>query len=86
MAARGLDIPNVKHVVNFDLPNDIEEYVHRIGRTGRVGNLGELSCCMSVMSARFGLPRYRHWIHEGFSLCGMNLWFIAIYHSGRTNN
>lgn len=40
VAARGLDIPNVKHVINFDLPNDIEEYVHRIGRTGRVGNLG----------------------------------------------
>ena len=35
-----MDIPNVKHVVNFDLPSDIEEYVHRIGRTGRVGNLG----------------------------------------------
>ena len=41
VAARGLDIPNVRHVVNFDLPSDIEEYVHRIGRTGRVGNLGE---------------------------------------------
>ena len=40
VAARGLDIPNVKHVVNFDMPSDIEEYVHRIGRTGRVGNLG----------------------------------------------
>ena len=38
--ARGLDIPNIKHVINFDLPNDIEDYVHRIGRTGRVGNLG----------------------------------------------
>lgn len=31
VAARGLDIPNVKHVINFDIPNDIEEYVHRIG-------------------------------------------------------
>ena len=41
VAARGLDIPNVRHVVNFDLPSDIEEYVHRIGRTGRVGNLGK---------------------------------------------
>lgn len=41
VAARGLDICNVKHVINFDLPSDIEEYVHRIGRTGRVGNLGE---------------------------------------------
>ena len=40
VAARGLDIPNVKHVVNFDLPSDIEEYVHRIGHTGHVGNLG----------------------------------------------
>ncbi|XP_042560874.1 putative ATP-dependent RNA helicase Pl10 isoform X2 [Clupea harengus] len=40
VAARGLDIPHVKHVINFDLPSDIEEYVHRIGRTGRVGNLG----------------------------------------------
>ena len=40
VAARGLDIPNVKHVINFDLPSDIEEYVHRIGRTGRVGNAG----------------------------------------------
>lgn len=40
VAARGLDIPNVKHVINYDLPSDIEEYIHRIGRTGRVGNLG----------------------------------------------
>ncbi|XP_058061210.1 ATP-dependent RNA helicase bel [Anopheles bellator] len=40
VAARGLDIPNVKHVINFDLPSEVEEYVHRIGRTGRMGNLG----------------------------------------------
>ncbi|KAF3706421.1 putative ATP-dependent RNA helicase DDX4 [Channa argus] len=40
VAARGLDIPDVQHVVNFDLPNSIDEYVHRIGRTGRCGNLG----------------------------------------------
>ena len=41
VAARGLDIPLVKHVINHDLPDDIDEYVHRIGRTGRVGNLGK---------------------------------------------
>ncbi|EYC00217.1 hypothetical protein Y032_0117g675 [Ancylostoma ceylanicum] len=40
VAARGLDIPNVKHVINYDLPSEVDEYVHRIGRTGRVGNIG----------------------------------------------
>ncbi|CAL0321524.1 unnamed protein product [Lupinus luteus] len=40
VAARGLDIPRVAHVVNFDLPNDIDDYVHRIGRTGRAGKMG----------------------------------------------
>ena len=41
VAARGLDIKGVAHVVNFDMPEDIDEYVHRIGRTGRVGNVGK---------------------------------------------
>jgi len=40
VAARGLDIPNVKWVVNYDLPNNVEAYVHRIGRTGRCGHEG----------------------------------------------
>ena len=46
IAARGLDIDDVTHVVNFDVPNEPETYVHRIGRTGRAGATGEaLSLC-----------------------------------------
>jgi ATP-dependent RNA helicase DeaD len=40
VAARGLDIEHVTHVINYDLPNNTEIYVHRIGRTGRVGRTG----------------------------------------------
>jgi superfamily II DNA/RNA helicase len=41
VAARGLDIPNVSHVINFDVPIHSEDYVHRIGRTGRAGRSGK---------------------------------------------
>ena len=40
VAARGLDIPNVLWVIQYDLPSTIDDYVHRIGRTGRCGNTG----------------------------------------------
>ncbi len=40
VVARGVDIPSVSHVINFDLPRDPEDYVHRIGRTGRAGRSG----------------------------------------------
>jgi ATP-dependent RNA helicase DeaD len=41
VAARGLDVDRISHVLNFDIPIDIESYVHRIGRTGRAGRSGE---------------------------------------------
>lgn len=41
VAARGLDIPNVSHVINYDIPNTYDDYVHRIGRTGRGGKTGK---------------------------------------------
>jgi len=40
VAARGLDIENIAHVINYDMPTDIDDYVHRIGRTGRAGKPG----------------------------------------------
>ncbi|GAA3637859.1 DEAD/DEAH box helicase [Flavivirga jejuensis] len=48
IAARGLDIPLLPHVINFELPNISEDYVHRIGRTGRAGAKGE---ALSLVSA-----------------------------------
>ena len=41
VAARGLDVPRISHVVNYDVPHDTESYVHRIGRTGRAGREGD---------------------------------------------
>jgi ATP-dependent RNA helicase DeaD len=52
VAARGLDVPRVSHVVNFDVPYDSESYIHRIGRTGRAGRSGEAILFIS--------PRERH--------------------------
>lgn len=46
VAARGIDVPEVSHVVNYDMPNEADSYVHRIGRTGRAGNQGTaISLC-----------------------------------------
>ncbi|MEO8008511.1 MAG: DEAD/DEAH box helicase [Betaproteobacteria bacterium] len=52
VAARGLDVERVSHVVNYDVPTDTESYVHRIGRTGRAGRSGE--------AILFVTPRERH--------------------------
>ncbi len=41
VAARGLDVDRISHVVNYDIPHDVESYIHRIGRTGRAGRKGE---------------------------------------------
>jgi ATP-dependent RNA helicase DeaD len=49
VAARGLDIENVTHVINYDFPQDAEDYVHRIGRTGRAGKTG---IAISLLTSR----------------------------------
>lgn len=47
VAARGLDIPHIEHVINYDLPQVAEDYIHRIGRTARAGKAGEAVCFIS---------------------------------------
>lgn len=56
VAARGLDVERISHVINYDIPYDTEAYVHRIGRTGRAGRTGE--------AILFASPRERHLLRE----------------------
>ncbi len=51
IAARGLDIPDVTHVINFDFPMQSDDYIHRIGRTGRAGNEG---CALTFLTSSDG--------------------------------
>jgi ATP-dependent RNA helicase DeaD len=53
VAARGIDVENVSHVINYDLPNDPENYVHRIGRTGRAGRAGRAISLVAPRERRF---------------------------------
>lgn len=61
VAARGLHIPKVSHVFNFDLPDDCEDYVHRIGRTGRAGEKG-LAITLACEKYVFNLPAIEEYI------------------------
>ena len=61
VAARGLHIPSVSHVINYDLPQDAADYVHRIGRTARAGEAGDAVslCCETWV---YGLPAIETYI------------------------
>ena len=61
VAARGLHIPDVTHVINYDLPEDAEDYVHRIGRTGRAGAKGSAISFVCETHA-FSLPEVETYI------------------------
>lgn len=65
VAARGLHIPDVTHVINFDLPQDAEDYVHRIGRTARLGAKGE-AISFACENYAFHLPEIEDYI--GYSI------------------
>jgi ATP-dependent RNA helicase RhlB len=63
VAARGLHIPQVTHVFNFDLPNEAEDYVHRIGRTGRAGESGN-SISFACEEYAINLPAIEEYIEH----------------------
>jgi len=65
VAARGLHIPDVSHVINFDLPQDAPDYVHRIGRTARLGAKGE-AISFACENYAFHLPEIEEFI--GYSI------------------
>ena len=54
VAARGLDVPRITHVINYDVPYDSEAYIHRVGRTGRAGRVGKAILLVT--------PRERSWL------------------------
>ncbi|GGY00878.1 ATP-dependent RNA helicase DeaD [Litchfieldella qijiaojingensis] len=59
VAARGLDVPRITHVINYDLPQDSEAYTHRIGRTGRAGRTG-----VAITFAGFRETRKVRWLEQ----------------------
>jgi len=79
IAARGIDIDNISHVINFELPNEPESYVHRIGRTARAGTDGEAySFCASDE---------RNYLHDIERLIKQKIEVIGhAYHSERAQN
>jgi ATP-dependent RNA helicase RhlE len=48
IAARGIDVSNISHVINYDMPDCADNYIHRIGRTGRIGNTGEAFTLITI--------------------------------------
>jgi len=74
VSARGIDIPDVEYVVNYDLPESPEYYIHRVGRTGRGSHKGQaISFCskeeremLAIIEEQLGKPIYRTEISKGF--------------------
>lgn len=64
VASKGLDFPDIKHVINFDMPKAIEDYVHRIGRTGRCGKTGVATTFINTNNTRSVLLDLKHLLIE----------------------
>ena len=64
IAAKGLDFSDIQHVINFDMPNEIENYVHRIGRTGRAGKTGVATTFINKSCDETTLLDLKHLLKE----------------------
>jgi len=64
IAAKGLDFPEIQHVINFEMPNEIENYVHRIGRTGRCGKTGVATTFINKDAEESALLDLKHLLIE----------------------
>jgi ATP-dependent RNA helicase RhlB len=71
VAARGLHIPMVSHVFNYDLPDDAEDYVHRIGRTGRAGESGS-SISFACEKYALNLPAIEEYVQHSIPVTEYN--------------
>ncbi|XVF74776.1 hypothetical protein PTKIN_Ptkin13bG0138800 [Pterospermum kingtungense] len=64
VASKGLDFPDIQHVINYDMPAEIENYVHRIGRTGRCGKTGTATTFINKNQSETTLLDLKHLLHE----------------------
>uniref|UniRef100_A0A1B6DQA1 RNA helicase n=2 Tax=Clastoptera arizonana TaxID=38151 RepID=A0A1B6DQA1_9HEMI len=64
VASKGLDFPNIQHVINYDMPDDVENYVHRIGRTGRSGKTGIATTFINKANDESALLDLKHLLME----------------------
>ena len=81
IAARGLDVPEVSHVINFDVPQHPEDYVHRIGRTGRAESTGDAFTIMVAEDASHmaAIERFIGQKIERIKLEGFNYEYTALF-------
>lgn len=68
VAARGIHVPDISHVFNYDLPNEADDYVHRVGRTGRAGKMG-VAISLACENTAFYLPDIEELIQKKLEKC-----------------
>jgi len=88
IAARGLDIADVSHVINYDVPQHPEDYIHRIGRTGRAEATGDAFTIMTAEDAShvFAIERFISQKIQRVKLEGFDYTYTALFEEGKPGN